>query len=404
MKILQINNVYPFGSTGKIVKEIHEGLLNTNYESIVCYAEGNSIKEQNVYKISSVFVQKIDAIISRITGLMYGGCIIQTIKIISIIKKEKPNVVHIHCINGHTVNIYRLIEWLKKNRIKTIITLHAEFIYTANCGYSLDCDKWKYGCGKCPRLKKETKSIFFDNTHLSWKKMYSSFKGFNNLQIVSVSPWLKNRAIDSPILKEFNHSIILNGLNTEIFKAYNTQELRQKLGLENKKIILHVTPFFCNDKNHIKGGYYIIELAKMIKDDNIQILVAGKYDLDIDIPNNITLLGNIDDQQQLAQYYSMSDVFVITSKKETFSMTTAESLCCGTPVVGFKAGAPEQITINEYSEFVEYGNLNELYSEIMNYLSQDKDYKLEKYAKEKYSKEKMIKNYIKLYKEIGKGE
>ena len=39
-------------------------------------------------------------------------------------------------------------------------------------------------------------------------------------------------------------------------------------------------------------------------------------------------------------------------------MVTAESLCCGTPVVGFKAGAPEQIAIKEFSEFVEYGDLN----------------------------------------------
>ena len=38
-------------------------------------------------------------------------------------------------------------------------------------------------------------------------------------------------------------------------------------------------------------------------------------------------------------------------------MIVAESLCCGTPVVGFKAGAPEQITIKEYSEFSEFGNI-----------------------------------------------
>lgn len=46
-------------------------------------------------------------------------------------------------------------------------------------------------------------------------------------------------------------------------------------------------------------------------------------------------------------------------------MVTAESLCCGTPVVGFKAGAPEQIAIKEFSEFVEYGDLNSLYNKML---------------------------------------
>ncbi len=34
-------------------------------------------------------------------------------------------------------------------------------------------------------------------------------------------------------------------------------------------------------------------------------------------------------------------------------MVTAESLCCGTPVVGFTAGGPESIAIDAFSNFVE---------------------------------------------------
>ena len=41
---------------------------------------------------------------------------------------------------------------------------------------------------------------------------------------------------------------------------------------------------------------------------------------------------------RLAEYYSLVDVTVITSFHETFSMVVAESLSCGTPIVGFKAG------------------------------------------------------------------
>lgn len=101
---------------------------------------------------------------------MYGGCLISTDKLFRIIKKEKPDIVHLHCLNGYFINIYRLITFLKNNNYKTVLTLHAEFMYTANCGHALECDKWKTGCGKCPRLRSETKSWFIDGTAKSWKK------------------------------------------------------------------------------------------------------------------------------------------------------------------------------------------------------------------------------------------
>ena len=400
MKILQINNVYPYGSTGKIVKDIHTSLINNGHKSIVCYANGKRTNEHNICKFSNIVSQKANAILSRISGIMYGGCLYQTKRLIKIIKKEKPDIVHIHCINGHTVNIYRFIEWLKKNNISTVLTLHAEFMYTANCGYSLDCNKWQSGCGNCPRLKKETKSLFIDNTHTSWKKMHNAFKGFKNIEVISVSPWLMNRAQKSPILSDLKHEVILNGLDTSIFKRYDTTELKKKLGIKNKKIIFHATAQFNNNIDHIKGGYYVIELAKRLKNKNVQILVAGTYQKNTDIPENITLLGKISDQQLLAMYYSLADVFLLTSKKETFSMTTAESLCCGTPVVGFKAGAPELITIQEFSSFVENGNLDELYKETIKWLNTEKDIKIEQLAHNKYSKDKMVKGYIDIYQKL----
>lgn len=395
MKILQVNNCFPNGSTGKITNDIHNYLINNNYDSIVCYANGKKINQNNVIKISNVFFQKIDAFFSRLTGLMYGGCFFQTYKLINIIKKEKPDIVHIHCINGHTVNIYKFIKWLNHNNVNTVITLHAEFIYTANCGYSLECDKWKSGCGNCPRYKKCTNSFFKDNTAKSWINMFNSFKKFKNIIIVSVSPWLKDRAIQSPILCDFEHDVVLNGLDTNIFKIRNNNNLANKF--KDKKIIFHATPRFTDDKSHIKGGFYVLELAKKLKNDNVQIFVAGPYDKDLQVPDNITLLGNISDQKLLAEYYSIADVFVLTSKKETFSMTTAESLCCGTPVVGFYAGAPEQIALKDFSSFVEYGNIDELYNEILKFLSKPKNSNISKCANNKYSKETMAKNYINVY-------
>ena len=400
MKILQINCVFNEGSTGKIVYDLHTQLRCNGHESIICYGRGKRVNQKNVYKIASNSYAKVQKVRSMITGVMYGGCRRSTLQLEKLISVEKPDVCHIHCINGNFVNIYKLVTWLQEHNIKTLLTLHAEFMHTGNCSYAVECEKWKYGCGDCPHVRERTKSVFLDNTHISWEYMRSAFEGFNtDLRVVSVSPWLMNRAQQSPILANKQHCVILNGINTEIFCWKKNEKNILPEDIRDKKILLHVTSFFTDEKEHIKGGYYLIELAKqLMKYKDIVIVVAGAYEPTVSVPPNICLLGKVTDQNQLAQLYSMSQLTAIVSKRETFSMIVAESMCCGTPVVGFCAGAPEQIAIPEYSRFVEFGDVDNL-AKCVKYMldiNQNKE-KLSQIAIEKYSKNRMFADYMKIY-------
>ena len=83
-------------------------------ESIVCYGRGELVKESGVYKTCPEWYSKLNKALTKINGIMYGGCFFSTNKLISIIKREQPDVVHLQCINGYFVNIYRLVNWLKK--------------------------------------------------------------------------------------------------------------------------------------------------------------------------------------------------------------------------------------------------------------------------------------------------
>ena len=405
MKVLQVNCVYNNGSTGKIVADIHAELLRRGVDSVVCYGRGAKVHEANVYKTCGELYSKFNNLLSRFTGCMYGGCLLSTNKLISIIKKEKPDVVHLHCINGYFVNIYRLVEFLKKNHIKTVLSLHAEFMHTANCGHALECEKWRTGCGDCPRLRRETKSLLIDGTARSWKRMKAAFEGFeDDLVVASVSPWLMERAKQSPIMEKIKHCVVLNGLNTDVFKLYDTSDLKREYGITDEKVVFHATAGFSDDPEHIKGGYYVIKLAEMMKNDNVRFFVAGQHTEGIKVPENVTLLGSVNDQIHLARLYSMSDVTVLTSKKETFSMITAESLCCGTPVVGFKAGAPEGIAIPEYSEFVEYGNVDALKIAVNKLFGGSYDKQdVSKAAYSKYSKIRMVDEYSEVYRKVIEG-
>lgn len=400
MKVLQVNSVYCKGSTGKIVADIHTELQKEGIDSVVCYGRGDLINEPNVYKTCPEWYSKVNHLFTRFSGIMYGGLYLSTQKLIHIIEKEKPDIVHLHCINGYFVNIYRIVSYLKKQNIKTVLTLHAEFMYTANCGIAFDCDKWKTGCGNCKEYQRYTESKFIDGTHRSWILMKKAFEGFENLIITSVSPWLESRAKLSPILGHAQHTTVFNGLDTSIFKRYNDADIREKYGIaQNQPFVFHATASFTTDIHSLKGGRFICELAKRCP--NVSFVVAGPYVSDLDIPENIKLLGRVADQVELAKLYSAADVTLITSKRETFSMVTAESLSCGTPIVGFKAGGPESIAVPEFSAFMEYEDVDALQSAISEFMKRqwDKDL-ISSEAHKCYSRAVMTQNFIQVYNQI----
>ena len=402
MKVLQVNSVYPLWSTGKITHDIHTVLLQKQHQSIVCYGRGPLIEADGVYKICTERLSRINRAWARISGIMYGGYLYSTCKLIRIIQKEKPDVVHLQCINNAFVNIYRLITYLNKHKIKTVLTLHAEFMYTANCGHALECERWKTGCGKCPRLKQETRSLGIDATAYSWHRMKKAFQGFDeNLIVVSVSPWLKDRASQSPILLGKMHEVVYNGLDTKVFHYWGETGIRQQLGIsEHEKMIFHVTPNFTGNPQNLKGGIYVIELAKQMP--NVKFVVAGPtFGPKPQVPDNMIVLGSVEDSMYLSQLYSAADITILTSQKETFSMVCAESLSCGTPIVGFKAGAPEQISLSDYSKFVEHGDMEALQSTVEDFLNiKFNRQEISNAACAIYAKELMAENYIRIYQQL----
>lgn len=398
MKILQINTVYKLGSTGKIVYEIHNQLKRAGQESFIIYGRGKTYYEDNVFKTSLETEGKIQALYARISGDFYGGAYYSTYKLIKKIKTISPDIVHIHLMNGNYVNNYKLLMFLAKNNYKTIITLHAEINYTGICEHAFDCERWKTGCGKCPQVFKKYQSLFFDRTAIEWKRKAKAYAKFKSLTLVSVSEWLQNRAKQSPMFKNRNFYVVGNGLDTAIYHPVEINDLKEKLELANEKIILHVTPSF---RSPVKGGKHVIEIAKRLLNENVKIIIVGYDGYNGQLPSNIITIGHTQSKQELAQYYSLANITLMTSKLETFSMVCVESLSCGTPVIGYKAGAPEQISIPEYSEFVENGNIEELEIVVRKWLYKDVDSQslIEK-VNNKYSTESMFTEYMSIYEEL----
>lgn len=399
MKVIQINVVYKIGSTGRIIDDINDTLILNKHESYILYAVGPKSKSSNIKKIAYKYELSFYRIMSSIFGLQYNSSFFSTMRIFSFIKKIKPDIVHLHVINGYTVNIYKLLEYLSKKNLKTVISLHSEYMFTGSCGHSYDCDKWKTGCGNCPIRWEATHSYFLDRTKKAWNLMYNSVNSMNNVVFTSVSTWLYNKAVIAPITANKKNYLVLNGINTNIFKFKENNKLKPYYNIQDKKILLHVTANFSNNKSDIKGGFYIFELAKRLIGTNFVIMIIGNNNNDGFLDNMISV-GKIHDPESLAEYYSIADLTLLTSRRETFSMPTIESLSCGTPVLGFYAGGPESIAIKEYSEFIRYGDIESMIERILHWTKDDN--KIDKnvisqHAHSIYSREIMTKNYLKIY-------
>ncbi len=395
MKVIQLNCVYGHGSTGKIVEAIHHHLQNEGDESYVLYGYGPDSCEPHTIRVVPPAIRKVQSLQSRITGLPYGGAKWGTVSTIKLLKKLKPDIVHIHCYNAFIANIYSILTYLKDEHIPTVITNHAEFMYTGGCTHSLMCDKWLTGCGKCDKLGKEHPiTWFFDRTHSEWDRLRKAYDGFDNLTICCVSDWVRDRAIQSPFFQNYQVLTILNGLDTSIFKYRFNEGLRDKLSDNNRrKVVLHVTPDFSDP---IKGGQHVLEMARRIP--NASFIVVGNQGGITTELDNVIFAGRADDQVALAEYYSAADVCLLTSKAETYSMVTAESLCCGTPVVGFRAGGPETIAIPKYSAFVPQHNDDALEYQLRqfataSYYKED----ISTAARIKYSDTRMCSSYRQIY-------
>jgi glycosyltransferase involved in cell wall biosynthesis len=366
-----------------------------------CYGIGDNRYDDYSQKICSDLEHKVNSLWARISGIPYGGWHLSNNKFIGVVKQYHPDVVHVHCVNAFTINVYCLLKYLARNGIKTVVTLHAEFFHTGSCGHAYDCEKWKKGCHHCAVYRQETASWFFDRSHAAWRRMYKAFQHFdsNNITITAVSPWLTERARQSAILGRFSVVYVPNGVNTEVFHFHSNIGLIDRE--QYQKVVLFVTPCFSLEETDLKGGRFVPIMAKQYPEYKF-IVVASRNEGSIgDMLVNVQLWGRAKTQDELAQLYSEADATILFSKRETFSMVTVESLCCGTPVVGFKAGGPESIALQDYSSFVEYGDVQALADTLDQYLTTTYDKsEVSKKSIFAYSEENMANSYFSVYKSL----
>lgn len=395
MKVLLIDVNCKSSSTGQIVYNLYHFLNSNGDIASVCYGRGELVNESNIYKFSLDWETKLHAFLTRLTG--YTGCFshFSTRRLLRYIDAFQPDIVHIHELHAYFLNDVQLLEYLGNRHIPVVHTIHSEFSYTGKCGHADDCVKWKTECRNCPKVSHYPKSLFFDQTSKMYYKKKHAFESIGRLIITTPSEWLTNRAHES----FFKHNCIItihNGVDTEIFRQINSNRIRRMYGISNRqRLLISIAP---NIMSHGKGGRYILECAKIMNRENYFFLLIGADKTEKTHQENVLILPRITDKRQLAEYYNAADIFLLCSKKETFSLTCAESLCCGTPVVGFRCGAPEMIFEEPYAYFVEQGDIIALIHQIERTINCNVGRtEIEEYAHNHFSINKMLEKYKSVY-------
>ena len=403
MKILQVNITGKSGSTGKIVNDLRTYLQSKGHDAKVAYSVDN-IAAKGFFKISHRWELALVRRLVLFGRSTYKGNPFAFRRLKKIIERERPDIVHLHCINCGCVNIYKTLEYLAAHKIKTVVTHHAEFFYTGNCPYSFECNKFVDAqCEGCGNRFYATSNKIFANPHKNWLRMCQAVNSFRkeDLLFVSVSPWVKERSLTSSIVNHYPCETVYNGLDTNLFHYRERRDVVEKrLALGNRKLVLHVTSNFNPAVVSTKGAHHVVEIARQLP--NVQFIIVSSVSHNVEnLPSNVYHWGRTATQEELAQLYSAADVTLLTSKRETFSMVTAESLCCGTPVVGFNAGGPESIAIKEFSRFVDYGAIDTLLRALDEMLqSPYSKENISSKSKKVYSKEAMGAHYLQIYRRL----
>lgn len=357
MRVLYINVNCKYTSTGKIVYDLYAQCRKDGHEAAVCYGRGPLVEEPGIYKFGLDWETNLHALLTRLTGLNACWSFFSTRRLLKFLDQFQPDVVHLHELHGYFLNLKPLYAYLSKHNIPVVHTFHCEFAYTGKCGHAFACEKWKTGCGNCPQVKKYPTSFFFDFTKRMHRQKRLQWESLHRAVITTPSRWLAER-VEQSFLGGRDIRIVKNGIDVHnLFYPHDARQLRAEHGLTDEKVVLSVAPRLMGET---KGGAWIVQLAQMLKNENIRFFMIGIDDLKEKFPDNVVPMGRITDQEKLATYYSMADCFLICSEKETFSMTCAESLCCGTPIAGFCAGAPETIFMPPQALFVPYGDLDAL--------------------------------------------
>lgn len=394
MKILIIGTTDIRGGAAKVSWDIKE-VLELRGDDVSMFVADKRSSDTKVKVIPRQMWRKFLGFLLATDDLLFSDWILKTPEY------KNADIIHCHNLHGRYFNLSTLQKMSVEKPV--IWTLHDEWAITPHGAYTLEGKEMNDGLFVCPSKDTPPRILWANTKYLSWRK--NSIYKKSKLHIVTPSRWLKER-VKKTILGSQDIRLIPNGVDTDIFKMSDKVIARQKLNLPiDKKIVL----FLANDakNNTWKGWKYTEEVINKYKNDsNILFISVGNYVAHPD-ENNVKYFPHLDNKEDIALYYSASDILLFTSIAENFPLVILEAMSCGLPIVSFDVGGVKEVVTHKENGYISaYKNTQSLI-EGMEYvlsLGSDEIKKISEYSsvkiKDSFSKTAMVNTYLNLYDEL----
>ncbi|MCL6425302.1 MULTISPECIES: N-acetyl-alpha-D-glucosaminyl L-malate synthase BshA [Bacillus] len=300
-------------------------------------------------------------------------------KIAEVAERENLDIIHAHYALPHAVCAYLAKQMLKRN-IGIVTTLHGTDITVL--GYD-------------PSLKDLIR-----------------FAIESSDRVTAVSSALAAETYDL-IKPEKKIETIYNFIDERVYLKKNTAAIKEKHGiLPDEKVVIHVSNF-----RKVKRVQDVIRVFRNIAGKTkAKLLLVGdgpekstacelirKYGLE----DQVLMLGN---QDRVEELYSISDLKLLLSEKESFGLVLLEAMACGVPCIGTNIGGIPEVIKNNVSGFlVDVGDVEAATARAMSILEDEQlSNRFTKAAIEmlenEFSSEKIVSQYEQIYADLAEPE
>lgn len=202
---------------------------------------------------------------------------------------------------------------------------------------------------------------------------------------------------------------IYNFVDEEVFHQMDGSKLKQQFGIrEDERVLIHISNF-----RKLKNIPDIIAAFMKVRETMpAKLLLVGDgpekhrvMDKVKEMPykQDVLFLGK---QENIAELFSISDLKLLLSEKESFGLVLLEALACGVPGIGTNIGGiPEVIEHGKNGYLVELGDVDAVAQYAIELLSDDE--KLAQFranaleaVQTKFNSETIIEQYEKLYEKL----
>lgn len=199
---------------------------------------------------------------------------------------------------------------------------------------------------------------------------------------------------------------VYNFIDERNFYKQDFSHLKSQFGIKpNEKVVIHVSNF--RAVKRVEDVIYTFNKIRteipaklLLVGDGPEITKINKLVDDLHLKDYVLFLGK---QENLEELYSVSDLFLLVSEKESFGLVALEAMACGVPCIGTNVGGIPEVIENEVTGYIcELGNIEQLADRSLKILQ---DESLHNYfsensmniAKDKFSAQQIVLQYEDIY-------